>query len=317
MSGLALKHRPKTFDEVYGNERAIESLESVLNRPQSEVPKAILFHGPRGCGKTTLARCTCEFLGANEFDIEYYDITKTGLKEDAIKIKNSMRYKPQKGKYRVFILDEVHEASSKFQHGLLLPLEDGPHGAPDFVLFMLCTTDPQKMLKTLLDRCVTHIRVNPLEEEDAIELLEDICEEEEIDLSEKQLTQIVRAADGIPRRCLSFLDQISGVDKRSINEVIKGLGSDEESEVVAKEICQALIKQAPWQKVVKLIDGYKDSPERLRRAIMGYMAGVLRNSKREPTAQAIIVMESFKDMYTIVNNGKAGLYYCASLIYME
>ena len=151
---LSRKYRPQSLDEIYGNKAVVKSLGSVLNK--KEVPPAFLFTGNSGCGKTSLARIAATQLGCTGHDFKEVDSADFRGIDTIRGIRRQMRLKSMSG-IRVWLLDECHKMSGDAQSALLKALED----PPSHVYFMLATTDPQKLLKTIRNRCV-HFEVQPL-----------------------------------------------------------------------------------------------------------------------------------------------------------
>ena len=119
---LHLDYRHRNLDEIIGNKETILKLEKQLLDPN--VPHVFLFHGPRGCGKTTLARIATELIDCNENDINEIDVANNRGKEDATRLKEGIVYKPMFGKNKAYILDEVHQGTPAYFNALLKTLED-------------------------------------------------------------------------------------------------------------------------------------------------------------------------------------------------
>src|SRR5690554_5071868 len=150
---LYLKYRPDSLDEVVGNSETVELLRSQLSPDASQpIGRSILFHGPTGCGKTTLGRIVARELGAKGSDIKEIDAADFRGIDTIREIRKQIAYKPLEGPYQVWILDEVHRATQDAQSALLKTLED----TPSHVYFILCTTDPQKLLPAIRGRCADY-----------------------------------------------------------------------------------------------------------------------------------------------------------------
>ena len=153
---LHIDYRPADFDEILGNEETIKSIKSILARDEDR-PHAWMFVGPSGCGKTTLARIVSAALGCppkinKAANLDFQEINTSDMRgiDTAREILKTMNFAPVNtaSKCRVYILDECHQATKDFQNSLLKALED----TPDHVYFLLCTTDPSKLLKTIKNR---------------------------------------------------------------------------------------------------------------------------------------------------------------------
>ena len=200
---LHLKYRPKNFSEFVGNPGTVEALETVLAKPKNEIPHAFLFCGPSGCGKTTLARIVKNELGcSNEDFIEIDSGDFRGI--DTIRdIRQNMVFRPLSGGIRVWLLDECHQLSKDAQNAFLKALED----TPEHVYFLLATTEPEKLLKTIRTRCA-RFDVHPLSERMMVRHLRKITEKEGKKVPNEVLSQIASDSLGSVRQALVILDKI-------------------------------------------------------------------------------------------------------------
>jgi DNA polymerase III subunit gamma/tau len=296
---LQLYYRPETFDEFFGNDAELKKLITMLERNGDDKQHSYLFQGPRGCGKTTLARIAAKMCNCHDMDITEIDIAQIGIKGSAIDIKNSMMYKPLSGKSKAYILDEAHMGNKNFYNAMLKPLEE----PPEHVYFFLCTTEPQDIIKTVRSRCMT-ISVQPLSDDKMLELLNYIKEEEQADTDEKYLKKIVERSEGIPREALIMYDTVIDLDRREIASAIETMQT-QESQI--KDLCQALLKRKSWSDIVRVLNGLKEDQEKVRWAVLGYMNAVLLNSKKDNsfTDTACSIIDEFSEPF--YNTGKAGL----------
>jgi len=220
----ARKYRPGTFDEVVGQQHVTSTLKSALNKGQ--LAQAYLFTGPRGVGKTTCARIlakvvNCEnpidkntacnecesckaFDGNASFNIFELDAASNNSVEHIrMLIDEQVRYLPQKGKYKVFIIDEVHMLTKSAFNAFLKTLEEPPAHA----IFILATTEKHKIIPTILSRCQIY-DFRTIQVADVVTQLEYICEKEGIKAEKDALHIIGRKADGAMRDALSIFDRI-------------------------------------------------------------------------------------------------------------
>lgn len=280
---LHLDYRPVSLDEIIGNESEILKLEKQLADPNG--PHVFLFHGPRGCGKTTLARIAGDLVGCNERSVIEIDVgTNRGI-DNAKELKNGIAYKPMFGNSKAYILDEVHQGTPAYFNALLKTLED----TPKHVYFFLCTTDPQKLLTTVKSRC-SQYQVNPLTQKEIVKLLEWILENEEKELEKEELKRISEVCEGIPREALIILDQIINLDPK---DRLKAIESTKERERELKELCQALLDGKSWKVVSNILKDLKGEPETIRHGVLGYMNSVLLNGNET----AALIIEEFREPF--------------------
>jgi len=276
-----IDYRPADFDQVIGNKQTILSLKALLT---SDCPHAILFVGPTGCGKTTIARIVKKHLGCSDEDfIEINTGNNRGI-DTAREIMSNMRFAPANGQTRVFLLDEVHRTTNDFQGSMLKPLED----CPSHVYFLLCTTDPTKLLPALKNRC-SIFTVSKLSPNEMFLLIRRVIKNLKVDVTNEMIRKIVNASAGCPRQALVLLQQIVGVDADNVKEL--SLVEDKEQKQVI-DLCRSLLKKEPWKKVAIIIDGLGDQDlERVRRAVLGYMSVVLLKGDNPQAANVIMAFK--------------------------
>jgi DNA polymerase III gamma/tau subunit len=304
MKELYRKHRPTKLSQVVGQAGAVSQLRKLIEK--KKVPHTILFHGPSGCGKTTLARIMAKELGCSKADfteVDCADFRGIDLVRD---IKSTLGLAPMGGKVKVWLIDEIHKMTQDGQSALLKTLED----TPSHVYFLLCTTDPDKLLATVRTRC-TEIRVNMMQDEDLQSLLESVLEKEKdsgkwSDKETKEWSRIVDAiiekVEGSARRALVVLNQVIDLDsKKEMLKVISRFDTKNRATVIARE----LIQPAPqWDLISKLLRSTDHDPETMRRMILGYAGAVLLGGGRL-APRALLVVDVFKDNF--YDCGKAGL----------
>ena len=283
---LYLKHRPKDFDEMIGNEETIKSLESLLQKENR--PHTYLFTGASGCGKTTAARICAKRLGAGELSLMELNSSNNRGVETARDIIAQMKHKPISGESWNFIIDECHMMTSIAQNALLKPLED----TNSFTYFFLCTTDPQKLIKPLKNRC-TVFNFPPLESKYIAKLLRRINKEEKAGVENNIINKITENSNGSPRKAIVLFEKIIEMDPQEAADLISG-GMTEEGEKQVIDLCRALLKGG-WTQVSGILRNLNvKDPEKIRRAVMGYMNAVLL---KNPDDRAAVMLEYFSEPF--------------------
>lgn len=290
------QYRPKGFDKVVGNKQTIKSLKSLFKGDKC-FTHTFLFYGASGCGKTTFARIIASKLKCSTHDyIEINAGNNRGI-DTAREVLRRVPYAPIKGDNKVILIDEVHQATKDFQNALLKVLED----TPEHVYFILCTTQPQKLLLTVRNRCTSY-EVEPLTDKQMMILLERICQNQfdaSVNIDKKVKRKITDKAEGCPRQALILLEQVIYLDKKDMLKAIK-LFKTQEQKVI--DLCRAILKKEGWGKVSKILKGIEEEPESVRRAVLGYMNAVALN---KDSAHCMLVYMAFKEPFYDV--GKAGL----------
>jgi len=292
------KYRPHSLDEMYGNEQTIATLIGLM-QDQSTCPHVYLFHGPTGCGKTTLARIIASQLGIKGFDYKEIDSADFRGIDTVRAIRQQAYLAPIESPYRLWVIDECHKMTNDAQNALLKILED----TPEHVYFVLCTTEPQKLLKTVRGRC-SELQVSPLSDRNMLRLLRRVAKAEEAifgdRITKEVYDQIIQDSLGLPRNALQILEQVMSVpgDQRL---AIAQKAAEEQSQSI--ELCRALIKREGWTKIANILKSLKDQdPENIRRHILSYCNSVLLSNDDEHTG---IVMEQFIEPF--YNTGWPGL----------
>lgn len=312
MQPLHLKYRPASLEEIVGNKGVVSSLKSVLERPEG-VPHSFLFSGPSGCGKTTLARIVKSLLGCSDVDFQEMNVANDRGIDTIREIEKNCSYAPFSGKIKMLLLDESHRLTVDAQNALLKLLED----TPSHVYFILCTTDPEKLIKTIRTRCHTY-QVQSLASHDIKSLLHRVLKEEKIkDFPEKAIEEIVKASNGSPRQALVILD--SAIDIQDDDEMIASIMDYNFSEKTVLDLCKALLEKQNWSTISGVLkallskdneDKDVDKAEKIRYAVLGYMTAVLLNKENEV---ALATIEEFSESF--MYNGKAGLVGACYTIY--
>ena len=231
---FARKYRPRKFSEVVGQDVAVRVLKNAIKL--NKVSHAYLFAGPRGTGKTTIARIltkalnclqpvdgepcgvceNCLAIDKGSFpDLIEIDAASNRGIDDIRAIRDAVSYTPIKGKYKVYILDEAHMLTKEAFNALLKTLEE----PPPKTVFVLCTTEYEKIMPTILSRCQRLI-FSKLREDQIVENLKKICQAEGIQYEEEALYMIAKLSDGGMRDAVSLLDQLSTYGEGKVEVVL-------------------------------------------------------------------------------------------------
>ncbi|MDF9800303.1 DNA polymerase-3 subunit gamma/tau [Catalinimonas alkaloidigena] len=204
----ARKYRPTGFAEVVGQEHITTTLQNAIDNNQ--LAQALLFCGPRGVGKTTCARILARKINgyesqeqANAMNIYELDAASNNSVDDIRNLIDQVRYPPQQGSYKVYIIDEVHMLSNQAFNAFLKTLEE----PPSYAIFILATTEKHKVIPTILSRCQIY-DFNRIQVSHIVDHLKEIATKEHIEVEEEALNLIAQKADGALRDALSIFDLI-------------------------------------------------------------------------------------------------------------
>ena len=299
---LYRKYRPKNLQEVVGQEHIKKSLSNAITL--NKISHAYLFTGPRGTGKTSVARILAKSLNckegptltpceicpscnditnSNPMDVIEIDAASNRKVEDARNILEKIQYIPVNGKYKIYIIDEVHMLTKEAFNTLLKTLEEPPEN----VIFILATTEPQKVLETITSRC-QRFDFRRITTDDIINHLKNISKTEKIKIEDEALATIAKNAAGGMRDALALLDQLSVLDSaktitsEDINKLLGRISFD-----MLNNLSEQIINSKP-QETIELLEK-------------------IYNSGNEPSQILINLLEYFKNLLIVKNCNESSL----------
>ena len=327
---LYRKYRPINFENVVGQDIIIRTLKNAISN--DKISHAYLFTGPRGTGKTTIAKilaktvnCTsqknansCEecvnctqFNQKTSTDIIEIDAASNNGVDEIREIRNKVNLVPSSGKYKVYIIDEVHMLSTGAFNALLKTLEEPPSHA----IFVLATTEPHKVPATILSRC-QKFDFKKISNNSIIERLKYICKEEKINIEEEALEAIAKASDGGMRDSISLLDQVISYNSTDIkvDDVYKVNGTLSLStkyefieNILNKDICSILNKIDEFNNDGKnLIKILEDITNTLKNILLMKISDnfILKNSNDIEQYKSLIDSVNYNEILEITNEFK-------------
>jgi len=289
------KYRPKELEDIRGNSDMIPLLQEMLS-DKGKCSHAFLLHGPTGCGKTTIGRIIATELGCKGNDFREVNTADFRGIDTIREIRKQAQYKSLEGACSVWLLDEIHQMGTAGQHALLKMLED----ASKHVYFILCTTEPQRLLPTIKGRCA-QFQVRPLNERQMFGLLRSVVKAEDETCNKEIYEQIFQDSFGHPRNALQILEQVLLAEPENRLEVSKQAEAVQSQSI---ELCRALVGAGrSWKEVREILSGLREEePESIRRHVLGYAQSVLLKSDN---VRAGLVLEEFVNPFW--NSGFPGL----------
>ena len=322
---LARKWRPATFEQMVGQSHVLHALTNALT--QQRLHHAYLFSGTRGVGKTSLARLFAKGLNCEQgvtatpcgqcsacveiaegrfVDLIEVDAASRTKVDDTRELLDNVQYRPSRGRYKVYLIDEVHMLSRSSFNALLKTLEE----PPEHVKFLLATTDPQRLPVTVLSRCLQFNLKSLTQDEIAIQL-EHILTQEQLSFEVTALTLLAKAANGSMRDALSLTDQAIafGAGQVNLGQVQTMLGSIDEKHVIA--LLEALTKAdiMNLMQVTAKVLSFGAEPEEVLRSLLELLHQVTLTQFAPAAAQMSLYSEQITAFAQQLSAEQVQLYY--------
>lgn len=283
-----VKYRPKSLDEMVGQKAIVKSLRSALAAKARQ--HAFLFTGPAGNGKTTLARIISTMFGVVGNNLVEVDAASNSGIDDMRNVVSTLRYSgfgdsPNK----MLIVDECHRLSKQAWDSLLKTVEE----PPAHVYFAFCSTEPDKIPTAIVTRCAAY-NLAPAKFDDLMDQLEFVCKEEDLDVSDKILELVARAADGSMRAALTGLAKVQGVeDEREAEVLLETVGENAEVIALARQLVKGDLR---WNEVTKTLKALQETmpAESIRLTLVNYLNAVVAGARSDKDAMRNLdMLEAF------------------------
>ena len=322
---LARKWRPASFEQVVGQSHVLHALVNALN--QQRLHHAYLFTGTRGVGKTSLARlfakglnceqgitatpcgkCSaCQEIAQGRFvDLIEVDAASRTKVDDTRELLDNVQYRPTRGRFKVYLIDEVHMLSRSSFNALLKTLEE----PPEHVKFLLATTDPQKLPVTVLSRCL-QFNLKSLTQDEIAKQLQHIVTAEALPFEAQALTLLAKAANGSMRDALSLTDQAIafGAGQIKLQQVQTMLGAIDERQVVS--LLQALINAdiAPLMQEAERILAFGADANEVLRSLLELLHQITLTQFAPAAAQLSLYATQIQEFAQQLSAEQVQLYY--------
>ncbi|HUU41395.1 MAG TPA: AAA family ATPase [Desulfatiglandales bacterium] len=285
---LYKKYRPKKLENMIGQDSCVKVLQSKLKA--NKIPHFLLFTGPAGCGKTTFARIISKKLGCSKYDFTEVNCADFRGIDMVRSIRTNMGKCPLNGNCNIWLIDEAHKLTGDAQDAFLKMLED----TPTHVYFMMATTDPQKLKKTVRSRS-TEIVVKSLSDTDLISLLVRVCEKEKAKIPLRIISKITEHSEGSARKALVILDQIIDLEDEKV--MLESISSTTVEKQAINLVKLLLNKNARWNQVAAMLKGLaKEEPESIRWGAMMYARAILLSGSPQ-SPNAYLIIQAFQDNF--------------------
>ncbi|MGS0679826.1 DNA polymerase III subunit gamma/tau [Shewanella sp. 125m-7] len=322
---LARKWRPATFEQMVGQSHVLHALTNALT--QQRLHHAYLFSGTRGVGKTSLARLFAKGLNCEQgvtatpcgkcsacveiaegrfVDLIEVDAASRTKVDDTRELLDNVQYRPSRGRYKVYLIDEVHMLSRSSFNALLKTLEE----PPEHVKFLLATTDPQRLPVTVLSRCL-QFNLKSLTQDEIAAQLNHVLTQEQLPFEDPALTLLAKAANGSMRDALSLTDQAIafGAGQVKLEQVQTMLGSIDEKHVLA--LLEALAKAdiMDLMQVTAKVLSFGAEPEEVLRSLLELLHQITLTQFAPAAAQMSLYSEQISAFAQQLSAEQVQLYY--------
>lgn len=304
--GMYNEFRPETFDDIFGQDNAVNLFKSILKLPFEKRPKVFLLAGASGSGKTCLARVYASKMGVNPKGMDFRELNASNERGiDRIRAEiELMGTNPmsRNADCRVFFFDEAHQLTGTAQEALLKPTEDALK-----TTIIFATTEPSKIDDALKSRCKI-ITVNALSNKDMALNMVHVSKKADIKISTDDIKKLVLASDGNTRISIQLLEnyKLNGGDA---DKAIAMVDVDKKMEADVRVLCQGIIKSgARWDMVKSFMQTYRGQHEQVRQAIMAYLRACVLNSNKMADRQRFnMLLECF--LQPFYGSEESGLVY--------
>jgi DNA polymerase III gamma/tau subunit len=296
--------RPTRLEEIVGNASTIGALAKMLRKPANEQPHAILLKGPSGCGKTTVARILATAFGSNRDSTFGLDAANTRGIDTIREIGSTASFRGLGGTTKTYIIDESHSLTNDAQQALLKILEDNP----SYCYYILCTTDPSRVIETVRNRCAEY-EVTLLSEKEIVEVLKRACKEKKLEVHKDIIEAIALICAGSPRAALVSLEQVS--DITGVDEALEILVRGTEKDASVLDLLKLLVmgpeqREKKWKQIIEKFSLIDEEPEKVRRSILTFLFNKLKKQTDVKDARDIVhLLEIFS--VSVYYGGKSQL----------
>jgi DNA polymerase III gamma/tau subunit len=301
---LYRRYRPQSFKGIVGQPEAVKVMSGWI--ANGNTPHAVMFVGGSGVGKTSSARILAKKLKCEPpRDLTEINAADFNGIDTVREIRQQASYPSWAGGNRCWIIDEAALLSSQAQNALLKILEE----APPYAYFFLCTTNPEKIIPTVRNRC-SEIRLNSVGVKDIMALSQSVLSKEGVeDVGDEVLERLAELAEGSPRKCLVKLQQL--VELPDDASRFKMLSKDEAFEATIKDLCEVFTKvqKKTWREVAAIVKSLNETqePETIRRAVLGWLSSALLGGWARGVNNELLAAIMSNWEMNFFESGKAGV----------